>query len=218
MIQFAIDTDEMLHEQRAFGPHAVLEGELLPATDEFMEEPDIWYIEMQTPIGLVVVTSDGDAVTGLYMESHKHGPVNRDNWIQDVREEIAVLRGARKQLTEYFAGARTAFDLPLAATGSEVQKVVWRELSNIPYGQTRSYGEIARIIGKPKASRAVGSANGRNPISIIVPCHRVIGADGSLTGFGGGIERKQWLLAHEAKVAGGGSASKGDLFRAIDRA
>ncbi|MEP6765477.1 MAG: methylated-DNA--[protein]-cysteine S-methyltransferase [Gemmatimonadaceae bacterium] len=202
MIQFAIDTDEMLHEQRAFGAHGVLEVELLPATDEFMEETEIWYIEMQTPIGLVVVTSDGDAVTGLYMESHKHRPVNRDYWIHDVREEIAVLRAAKLQLAEYFAGERTEFDLPLAATGSDVQKVVWRELSNIPYGETRSYGEIARIIGKPKASRAVGSANGRNPISIIVPCHRVIGADGSLTGFGGGIERKQWLLAHEAKVAG----------------
>ena len=108
---------------------------------------------------------------------------------------------ARKQLGEYFKGKRMTFDLPLAPEGTEFQQSVWKQLRKISYGRTKSYGEIANKVGNPRASRAVGAANGRNPISIIVPCHRVIGADGKLTGFGGGIERKRWLLEHEQKVA-----------------
>jgi methylated-DNA-[protein]-cysteine S-methyltransferase len=104
---------------------------------------------------------------------------------------------AVRQLSEYFAGTRRTFHLPLRLQGTEFQQRVWRELTEIPYGETWSYGQLARRIGNPNASRAVGLANGRNPISILVPCHRVIGADGSLTGYGGGLERKQWLLAHE---------------------
>ncbi|MEP6834068.1 MAG: methylated-DNA--[protein]-cysteine S-methyltransferase [Gemmatimonas sp.] len=173
----------------------------------------VWYIEVQSPIGFLVVTSEWDAITGLYMESHRHGPVNRGSWILDAHEEREALRLARAQLQEYFAGARQLFSLPLAAQGSAVQKDVWRALTQIPYGETRSYGEIARQLGKPKASRSVGSANGRNPISIIVPCHRVIGSDGSLTGFGGGLERKEWLLAHESRVSGKPSRfERRDLF------
>lgn len=160
----------------------------------------IWYIEVESPIGQLVVASSGGAITGLYMESHRHGPVDRGSWILDSQHEQPVLVMARQQLTEYFAGDRVTFDLPLGAVGTEVQQSVWRALSDIPFGETRTYGGIAKTIGNPKASRAVGSANGRNPISIIVPCHRVIGSDGSLTGFGGGIERKRWLLAHEARV------------------
>ena len=162
------------------------------------------YIEFDTPIGSLVVTSDRDAVTGVYMESQRHAPVDRSAWVHDEGGECAVLLAARTQLTEYFAGERTEFAVPLRAAGTDVQKTVWRALGRIPYGETRSYGAIAKEIGNPKASRAVGSANGRNPIPIIVPCHRVIGADGSLTGFGGGIERKEWLLAHEARVKRGG--------------
>lgn len=171
----------------------------------------VWYIEVLSPIGMLVVTNEGDAVTGLYMESHRHGPINRGNWILDVLGERDALVKAREQLNEYFAGSRTAFDLPLAAQGTAVQKEVWHALTQIPFGETRSYGEIARQLGKPKASRAIGAANGRNPISIIVPCHRVIGADGSLTGFGGGLERKQWLLAHEARVRGATASSIEEL-------
>lgn len=106
---------------------------------------------------------------------------------------------AASQLREYFAGERTRFDLPLAPAGTDFQRRVWGELERIPYGETATYGEVARAIGKPRAQRAVGLANGRNPIGIVVPCHRVVGADGSLTGYGGGLDRKAWLLNLEAR-------------------
>jgi O-6-methylguanine DNA methyltransferase len=116
------------------------------------------------------------------------------------------LAEAARQLGEYFGGGRTEFDLPLAPRGTEFQLAVWAELTRIPYGTTASYGEVARALGKSLvASRAVGLANGRNPISIIVPCHRVIGADGSMTGYGGGVERKEWLLGHEGLAIFDGS-------------
>lgn len=104
---------------------------------------------------------------------------------------------AARQLREYFEGARTTFDLPLAAHGSEFQRRVWATLMEIPAGETRSYGWVAERIGRPSASRAVGAANGQNPIVIVVPCHRVVGANGTLTGYGGGLQRKRWLLEHE---------------------
>ena len=114
----------------------------------------------------------------------------------------AALRAAKRQLAEYFDGTRRDFDLPLSADGTAFQRRVWDELRRIPYGETISYGELARRIGKPTASRAVGAANGRNPLAIVVPCHRVIGADGTLTGYGGGLPVKQALLALERRVAG----------------
>ena len=159
------------------------------------------YIEMKTPIGLLTVTSDGDAITGVYMETHRHSPGDRSLWVREPADECAVLSTARAQLAAYFQGQRLSFDLPLRARGTDMQRSVWHELARIPFGETRSYGEIAATLGNPKASRAVGAANGKNPISIIVPCHRVVGADGSLTGFGGGVERKAWLLAHEARLS-----------------
>ena len=106
--------------------------------------------------------------------------------------------GVRQQLDAYFAGELQTFDLPLHMAGTPFQKQVWQGLLTIPYGTTISYAELARRIGRPGASRAVGAANGRNPIGIIVPCHRVIGANGTLTGYGGGLDRKEWLIAHEA--------------------
>ena len=115
-----------------------------------------------------------------------------------VHDERAIAR-VRKQVEEYCAGTRTEFDLELAPAGTEFQRAVWNALLEIPYGETRSYGEIARAIGQPKAARGVGSANHANPIGLIVPCHRVIGADGSLTGYGGGLPLKRKLLAHEAE-------------------
>ena len=111
-----------------------------------------------------------------------------------------VLERARAQLTEYFAGHRRDFDLPLAPRGTDFQRRVWTALTAIPYAATRSYAEIAAAVGKPSASRAVGGANGKNPLAIVVPCHRVIGADGSLTGYGGGLACKEWLLHHERAV------------------
>jgi methylated-DNA-[protein]-cysteine S-methyltransferase len=113
-----------------------------------------------------------------------------------------VLARAADQLAEYFAGKRRVFDLPLGPRGTGFQARVWRELTKIPYGETCSYGDIARAVGRPSASRAVGAANGRNPIAIIVPCHRVIGASGELTGYGGGLPMKRWLLAHERQHTG----------------
>ncbi len=160
------------------------------------------YIEMDTPIGVLTVTSDGNAITGVYMETHRHSPGDRSAWAREPAQECATLAAARVQLSEYFQGHRVSFDLPLRATGTNMQRAVWDELTRIPFGETRSYGDIATTLGNPKASRAVGAANGKNPISIIVPCHRVVGADGSLTGFGGGVARKAWLLAHEARVRG----------------
>ena len=152
------------------------------------------YSYFESPIGRLLLTSDGTALTGLYMEPSRKAQ-STDGWAEDVM--VAPLLATVRQLTEYFDGTRREFDLPLRLQGTTFQTRVWRELTEIPYGQTWSYGQLAQRIDKPSASRAVGLANGRNPISILVPCHRVIGADGSLTGYGGGLERKQWLLAHE---------------------
>ncbi|HXA36272.1 MAG TPA: methylated-DNA--[protein]-cysteine S-methyltransferase [Steroidobacteraceae bacterium] len=148
----------------------------------------------ESPIGRLLLTSDGSALTGLYMEPSRKAR-STEGWTQDVT--VAPLSAAVRQLTEYFAGSRRVFELPLRLQGTDFQRRVWRELTEIPYGETWSYGELAKRIDSPSASRAVGLANGRNPIAILVPCHRVIGADGSLTGYGGGLDRKRWLLAHE---------------------
>ncbi|NNG37959.1 methylated-DNA--[protein]-cysteine S-methyltransferase [Flexivirga sp. ID2601S] len=151
-----------------------------------------------TPIGPLTLVAEGDFLTGLYMASHRHQP-EIDNFGPRVQSDPLLLE-TRRQLEEYFAGERTEFDLPLKSHGTAFQQVVWQALREIPYGQTWSYGQLAHHIGRPSASRAVGLANGRNPISIVVPCHRVIGSGGSMTGYGGGIERKQWLLGLERAV------------------
>jgi methylated-DNA-[protein]-cysteine S-methyltransferase len=155
---------------------------------------------VQSPIGRLLLTSDGSALTGLYMEPSRKSQ-STEGWTEAAGS--APLAAAERQLREYFAGTRREFDLPLRWQGTVFQSRVWRELTVIPFGQTWSYGQLAKRIGKPGASRAVGLANGQNPISIVVPCHRVIGADGSLTGYGGGLERKQWLLAHEGVLSRG---------------
>lgn len=153
----------------------------------------VYYSRIDSPIGELTLTGDGHALTGLYMDNQRHGVTPDADWQRD----DALFTDAREQLAAYFAGERQTFDLALAPTGTDFQRRVWQALRDIGFGQTESYGALARRIGAPKASRAVGLANGRNPISIIVPCHRVIGANGRLTGYGGGIERKRWLLAHE---------------------
>ena len=147
--------------------------------------------QLDSPIGRLSLYSDGDALTGLYMEKREpEGDALTG-------EHVPVLKAAARQLKEYFAGDRRDFDLPVALHGTAFQRKVWEQLQDIPCGETLSYGQLAKRIRQPSASRAVGLANGRNPVSIVIPCHRVIGADGSLTGYGGGIERKQWLLEHE---------------------
>lgn len=141
---------------------------------------------IDSPIGPIMLAGEGDTLTHLRMGNRTDaGPGRRDD---------TAFPAAVDQLRAYFAGELTEFDVPYEITGTEFQRRVWTALLTIPYGQTRSYGQVAAQIGAPKASRAVGLANGRNPISIIVPCHRVIGGDGSLTGYGGGIERKRALL------------------------
>jgi len=156
---------------------------------------------VDSPIGRLMLTSDGTALTGLYMNLYRNKPSKLpglgDDWIQNAT--IDPLPAAARQLKEYFAGKRREFDLPLRMEGTGFQQRVWRELTKIPFGETRSYGQLAKRLNNPNGSRAVGLANGRNPIAIFVPCHRVIGADGSLTGFGGGLDRKEWLLTHEGR-------------------
>jgi methylated-DNA-[protein]-cysteine S-methyltransferase len=155
------------------------------------------YTTLDSPIGQLLLVGDREALQGLYMQEGRHPVTIHPSW-EKADEPFAT---ARVQLGEYFAGERTDFDLPLAtAAGNSFERRVWQALEEIPYGETVSYGEIARRIGMPDAARAVGLANGRNPISIVVPCHRVIGANGSLTGYGGGIERKRFLLDLEAGV------------------
>ena len=146
-----------------------------------------------TPIGPLTLHAHDGALTGVWMEDDFELPERPGN--------APPLTDARIQLEAYFVGKLRAFDLPLAPEGTEFQLRVWSELSKIPYGETISYGELARRVGDPGAARAVGLANGKNPLPVIVPCHRVIGADGSLTGFGGGLDRKRRLLELEAGVA-----------------
>jgi len=153
--------------------------------------PESCWTTMQTPIGELLITGDGRAVTALDMAPFERPATGR--------RDDPSLEAAWVQLEEYFAGTRTRFDLELVTAGTDFQQRVWAALRTIPYGTTVSYGELAGRVGNPRASRAVGMANNRNPIAIIVPCHRVIGADGSLTGYGGGLDRKQMLLDLEAK-------------------
>jgi methylated-DNA-[protein]-cysteine S-methyltransferase len=150
-----------------------------------------------TPVGRLTLLGDGEALCGVYMDDHRHAPPVPAGAVRD----DGAFAAAREQLEAYFAGARTRFDVPLALAGTSFQRAVWAGLRGIPYGETISYGELARRIGRPAAVRAVGLANGRNPVSIIVPCHRVIGSGGALVGYGGGLERKRALLALEAGVA-----------------
>ena len=153
------------------------------------------FTTIDSPIGRLLLCADGAALTGLYMDTSSDTLSTVEKGVEDARS--GPLPEAIRQLGEYFAGRRREFDLPLGMNGTTFQRRVWNTLLEIPYGATWSYGQLAKRIDNPNASRAVGLANGSNPISIVVPCHRVIGADGSLTGYGGGVERKRWLLAHE---------------------
>jgi methylated-DNA-[protein]-cysteine S-methyltransferase len=153
----------------------------------------IRYCHTDTPLGTILLTGNGGALSGLYFTGHEHSRTVGATW----EEDEAPFSSVRHQLDEYFDGRRTGFDVKIALRGSPFELTVWEALQGIPYGTTVSYGEIAGRIGRPKAARAVGAANGRNPVSIIVPCHRVIGADASLTGYGWGVERKAWLIDHE---------------------
>ncbi|PRP90734.1 Methylated-DNA--protein-cysteine methyltransferase [Enhygromyxa salina] len=179
---------------------------------------DLQQRHVPSPIGRLRLVASSRALVGLYFgdplpdseprsdplaargpqvpgEGPDHGPEPYPE-----AHEHALLDRAAAQLREYFAGTRRSFDVPVSPRGTEFQRAVWTALADIEYGQTRSYGELAAVIGRPSAARAVGAANGRNPLSLVLPCHRVIGSGGALTGYAGGLERKRWLLAHERGV------------------
>ena len=160
---------------------------------------------MPSPVGPLLLAADDDGLHLIEFNSPRHAMGRASEWQHGEHE---VLRDTRVQLDEYFAGERRVFDLPLAPRGTAFQREVWNALRDIPYGETISYAQLALRIGKPSAMRAVGAANGRNPLPIVVPCHRVIGADGSLTGFGGGLPTKRFLLELE------GAIETADLFGA----
>ncbi|NWB25350.1 methylated-DNA--[protein]-cysteine S-methyltransferase [Pseudomonas gingeri] len=155
----------------------------------------IYYDVMPSPIGPMMLVADDDGLRELRFELDYRPQTPLDGWLH-APEKLAPVR---RQLEEYFAGERLEFDLKLNMQGTDFQKEVWDALATIPYGVITSYGQICQQIQRPKASRAVGAANGRNPVPVIVPCHRVIGSNGTLTGFGGGLAAKQWLLEHESR-------------------
>jgi methylated-DNA-[protein]-cysteine S-methyltransferase len=151
---------------------------------------------LKSPVGLLRLYATQGALTAIYLENHKGAP----ELVATEREDLPVLLTARRQLEEYFAGERVSFELPLEPMGTPFQRTVWSALQEIPLGVTWSYAELARRVGKAGAARAVGSANGKNPLSIVVPCHRVVGSNGTLTGYAGGVPTKRWLLEHEQRM------------------
>lgn len=158
-----------------------------------------FYAYYESPLGQILLTATRTALTGLHFVGEKYYPGIAYHWQRDTA--VTAINSAITQLNEYFSGKRKSFDLPLAPEGTEFQCQVWNALTKLRFGETATYAQLAQRIGNPKALRAVGAANGRNPISIIVPCHRVIGADGSLTGYAGGLARKEALLRLESAGA-----------------
>ncbi|MCU4298149.1 methylated-DNA--[protein]-cysteine S-methyltransferase [Brevibacterium permense] len=171
-----------------------------------MEQPTasapVYTTILDTDLGPLLLTSDGAHLTGLYLEVSEaiDARLDRTFGVEPIPEDdLEIFQRTEEQLGEYLSGQRTQFDLPLAAKGTEFQRSVWQALTQIPFGSTAGYGELAEMLGRPGAARAVGAANGKNPISIIVPCHRVIGADGSITGYAWGEEKKRTLLTLETR-------------------
>ncbi|MGF1761676.1 methylated-DNA--[protein]-cysteine S-methyltransferase [Photobacterium sagamiensis] len=154
------------------------------------------YTHYKSPVGVLTIQANDEGLLGAWFQTQTTQPDN----LGKLDSEHAVLKQAVSEYQEYFAGTRQMFEVPIAATGTEFQQKVWQALTTIPFGTTWSYQDLANAIGNPKAVRAVGLANGKNPISIIVPCHRVIGKNGTLTGYAGGIERKEGLLKHEGAL------------------
>ncbi len=152
----------------------------------------LYYQTFEIPFGKLFIYADEKAIKAVLFKAWLNTDAQKA-----INQSTDLIELCHKQLDEYFAGDRQQFDLPLESNGTDFQKTVWQQLTKIPFGESRNYGEIASAIGNSKASRAVGAANGKNPISIIVPCHRVIGANGALTGYAGGLQAKQWLLKHE---------------------
>jgi methylated-DNA-[protein]-cysteine S-methyltransferase len=150
---------------------------------------------MQSPLGTLVLAATDTALTGIWFDGQRHQPPIGTEWRR--RRDVPILRRAAVQLTEYFAGERAHFELALAPSGTPFQRAVWDAIATVPLGATIAYRELATRAGRPESIRAAGAATGRNPLSIVIPCHRIVGADGTLTGYAGGLERKRWLLEHE---------------------
>lgn len=151
--------------------------------------------EFPSPLGRLLAVSNGEAVTGLHFETERHPPRRDAAWRRD--DDDALLGRLRQQLYEFWEGGRRVFDLPVAPVGTPFQQAIWRAIAAVPFGEVITYGELARRVGSPRGMRAAGLATGRNPISIVIPCHRIVGSRGALTGYGGGLDRKVWLLRHE---------------------
>ena len=165
------------------------------ADDETLHER---WIDLSPALGPVRLLATNEALVAVYFEDHRR-PRHGEARVRDAGSRHRVLDQAARELTEYARGTRSAFTLPLAPIGTDFQRAVWDALARIPLGETRSYEELAHAIGRPRAVRAVGSANAQNPLSIVVPCHRVVGKSGGLTGYAGGMARKEWLLTHERR-------------------
>jgi methylated-DNA-[protein]-cysteine S-methyltransferase len=157
------------------------------------------FARIRTPLGNLLATSDGRSLTGLYFEGGRHAPTVSAGWIED--PACAPLEECAAQIAAYLEGRRRDFALPMAVAGTPFQQRVWREIAGIPYGKTITYAELAKRAGSPGSARAAGAATGRNPLSIIVPCHRVVGTSGTLTGYAGGLDRKAHLLALEGAAS-----------------
>jgi methylated-DNA-[protein]-cysteine S-methyltransferase len=160
-----------------------------------------YFTHVDSPLGTILLVSNGSSLTGLYFVGQKYVAQPAEDWIQT--EVAQPFRNAKRQLAEYFAGERRTFDLPLTFGGTPFQQRVWHAIAAIPCGETISYSALAKSAGVPGSARAAGTATGRNPISLVVPCHRVVGTNGSLTGYAGGLDRKRKLLALEALLEGG---------------
>ena len=165
----------------------------------FIENSDmnapVYFDRIDSPLGVMLLASDGAALTGAWFDEQRYPPSIDARWQR--RRDLPVLRRAAAMLAEYFEGTRKSFDIALAPAGTPFQRAVWREIFRVPYGQTIAYRDLAARTRRPDAVRAAGAATGRNPLSIFVPCHRIVGADGSLTGYAGGLDRKRALLALE---------------------
>ena len=155
------------------------------------------YDYLETPLGRMLLVANPEGLCGVHFIGQKYYPAGRDGWIRDEK----ALSKAKTELSEYFSGERAVFTVPLAAEGTPFQRAVWRAIAKVPYGETITYAELARRAGFPGSARAAGAATGRNPIGVIVPCHRIVGQDGSLTGYAGGLAKKKALLALEGATS-----------------
>jgi methylated-DNA-[protein]-cysteine S-methyltransferase len=188
--------DAMSMDTPAPAPHASAPS--LAASHAAPPDGATWITTFESPVGPLLLGAHDDGICLIEFHESKHRVTRGADWREG---EHPLLERLRVQLHEYFAGSRRAFDLPLAPRGTPFQREVWHTLATIPYGETVSYAQLAARVGRPTAMRAVGAANGRNPLPIVLPCHRVIGANGALTGFGGGLATKEFLLRLEGATA-----------------